>query len=225
MRAYGSFPHPNVFGGFLVVAILALFQLKKEGSRSVEVIRPCLLALLSSTLVITFSRSAWLAIAISMSVLVYRLMFPIKKKCPDRVIFSPSNFSLYVVLLSLVITVFFTRDLVFSRFNPSERLESISIEQRVNSYEPVFDLLRRYPIFGVGIGNYSFALTQERPGLSPRDYQPVHNALVLMIVELGLVGVLIILFSFRPFIQSFSILFSHLSSTIYLLFSTTNSPS
>ncbi len=55
LRAYGTFSHPNVFGGYLVIAILGALYLKAIRFREI-IISICLLALIFS-----FSRSALLA--------------------------------------------------------------------------------------------------------------------------------------------------------------------
>jgi len=58
MRAYGTFPHPNVLGGFLAVSML--FLLSQRLARGIVVV--CMLGI--AAMVATFSRSAWTVFSI-----------------------------------------------------------------------------------------------------------------------------------------------------------------
>jgi len=46
---------------------------------------------------------------------------------------------------------------------------------------------------GVGVGNYVVALENEYPGREVYAYQPVHNVYLLILGEIGIIGVLFIL--------------------------------
>jgi hypothetical protein len=70
IRAYGTFPHPNILGGFLLVSILCTFTLPANFKGE----KYALIALQVLALLTTFSRSALLALLI-----VFALM-PGKKK-------------------------------------------------------------------------------------------------------------------------------------------------
>jgi O-antigen ligase len=61
LRAYGTFPHPNIFGGYLAVGVIALAWLTRFAKSKREIALMLVgSAVLGSTLIVTFSRSAWL---------------------------------------------------------------------------------------------------------------------------------------------------------------------
>ncbi|KKW36926.1 MAG: O-antigen polymerase [Candidatus Giovannonibacteria bacterium GW2011_GWA2_53_7] len=75
LRAYGSFQHPNVFGGYLAVGLFAVFLfLRWDVSKKARMGAYAVGALLTATLVLTYSRSAWIAFVLS-SVLAGWLLF------------------------------------------------------------------------------------------------------------------------------------------------------
>lgn len=51
------------------------------------------------------------------------------------------------------------------------------------------NILLTHPFFGVGIGRYTNAVQSLYPNHPAWSYQPVHNIYLLILVELGIVGV------------------------------------
>lgn len=49
-------------------------------------------------------------------------------------------------------------------------------------------MFRLNPLFGVGDGAYTFALEAMNQNQPAWSYQPIHNAILLLLAELGLVG-------------------------------------
>lgn len=69
LRAYGSFAHPNIFGGYLAVGIASIFGLWEHAKTQKDVILLGLAGAIESVaLVLTFSRSAWLGLALALLV-------------------------------------------------------------------------------------------------------------------------------------------------------------
>ncbi len=158
LRAYGTFSHPNVFGGYLVMAILGVFYLKSIRFRKI-LISICLLAL-----ILTFSRSALLAL----------LLF----------VFFKSNLRFKFLYVGIFLFCFFVLFFDFSELAVSERLEYMRISK---------EMFFSYP-FGVGGGNFTFVMPQfSSLVLMPWQLQPVHNIFLLFLNEWGIVGFLLII--------------------------------
>ncbi len=67
LRAYGAFPHPNIFGGYLVISLIFTILLildKNKKNKSTFCILHFAFCIQTAALFATFSRSAWLAFAI-----------------------------------------------------------------------------------------------------------------------------------------------------------------
>jgi len=186
LRAYGSLSHPNVFGGFLAVGVMCVAWLVHRFRFDVKrwwLMVPILV--LSATVVITFSRSAWLALIVGFLVLL-GLMFWYKKIPPREAIPLGS-----LALVAVLVTLLMFHSVVFTRFQPNTRLEAQSIRERSGEYTHVLDVVRQNPFTGVGIGAYTQALYDLDPGGESWGYQPIHNTFLLIFAETGLLGFLL----------------------------------
>ena len=203
LRAYGSFPHPNIFGGYLTVGILLLAwfaQSAKSIKQSVPFV--CLLILFTSTFILTFSRSAWLALTIaSLSILAFRyqrnresrttlLPSPAKGKYDGVSRFIPRNTVPFLTcgLFTILLTVGILQSHVLARFNPSLHVEATSIDERIAQYKTFGNVFAINPMLGVGPGSYIFGLESMMKGQPSYAYQPIHNTFLLILTELGVVG-------------------------------------
>lgn len=190
LRAYGGLPHPNVLGGYLVVALviaiewLQRLQMHQRFQRlGLKVVTPILL----TGIFFSFSRAAWVAALI---VMVYwacsARIYPRRSDLKRAHYIALGMTILYVALLVVVY-----RPLVLARLTPesSGRLETKSRVERVEGVQEAWQMVRAHPIFGVGIGNYTQSVRRElRPSQPLYSYQPVHNVPLLIWTELGLVG-------------------------------------
>jgi O-antigen ligase len=187
LRAYGSFSHPNVFGGFLAVSLVLTAWLWERWRGKHRPVLFSFAIIFSATLVITFSRSAWLAVGVS-ALVGAALMLWFRKRLPREAIPMLAG-SLFVILITSAVFV----QPLFARFDPSERLEAISIAERAGQYTTVHEVILRNPITGVGFGAYTAALAKEFPGGPSWSYQPIHNAFLLVLSEIGVLGFLAML--------------------------------
>lgn len=189
LRAYGTFPHPNIFGGYLAMGVVVLGWLTRFMKSRREFVGMLLgAAVLGSSLVVTFSRSAWLGLLIGVIVLM-ALMLKQKKKLPRRLVPIVG-----VGLVAVLVTVFIFHTEVFARFNPTLRLEAISVEERASQYQTFDEVFLSSPILGVGPNAYTFTLADQDPGQPVWVYQPIHNTFLLILAELGVVGFALFIF-------------------------------
>lgn len=182
LRGYGTFPHPNVLGGYLAAGLVVIGWLAREARGAGSRLLLCAPAsLVASALVVTFSRSAWLGASVGFASLAVG-MIATRRALPHRVL-PFLSFALVAILLSLVAF----RSAAFARFQPGTRLEAKSIEERLGSYGTFDDVARTNVVTGVGPGNYTLALATLYPGRPAYAYQPVHNAPLLAFGEVGLI--------------------------------------
>lgn len=183
LRAYGTFQHPNIFGGYLAVGIMFLVWIARYAKRRREIVFALFTAaILGASLISTFSRSAWLAVVSGGLALLFLLVWN-KRAPPKRAILIA-----IVGLFSILTTSLLFHDQIFSRFTPSMRVEAISIEERVLQYQTFGDVFLSSPLLGVSPGGYVFKLSEFNPGFPAWAYQPIHNTLLLILAELGIFG-------------------------------------
>lgn len=190
LRAYGAFPHPNIFGGYLAIGILMIGWMVCEGEEGKKERRKeektwkyiPLIFLLSSTLILTFSRGAWLALTVSLFAVIVQA-FWYKKLIPHRAIPIMS-----VGLVTILMTIGILNTHVFARFNPALHVEAVSLEERASQYQTFPGVFFLNPLSGVGPGAFVFAEAFKQKGLSPWAYQPMHNVFLLILAELGVIG-------------------------------------
>ena len=164
-RGYGSFPHPNILGGFLVTSILfTLHFLKTSRER-----KGILLSLQSLGLLATFSRTALLALALGLF-----STYSFKK------IFAHKITSILVGLILCSTTAFFFLIRSASFFTDPAILE------RLEGYKTALIMLKAHP-WGLGFSHYTLFLDSISQGpLMPWEYQPVHNIFLLLLTEWGI---------------------------------------
>ncbi|OIO19258.1 MAG: hypothetical protein AUJ23_02210 [Candidatus Magasanikbacteria bacterium CG1_02_32_51] len=215
LRAYGTFNHPNIFGGYLVLVIIFTFLLmRKIESKKQNIFLICVLFVETMVLFFTFSRTAWLAWLIFI-VFVSLNYFVINKKVVWPMIFS-------FVFFAILFSMFFS--LVQNRLEIKSTYEIKSISQRVTGYREVLEIWDKHKYLGVGIGNYTLASYNLESNKNGNIYQPVHNIFLLFVVENGIIGFALFCFILVTFfIYYFSIVdrkkifFSVVLAFIYLI--------
>lgn len=188
LRAYGGLDHPNILGGVLAISLIltACVLAKKKMLNSRQQIWASVLLFVFYfvglyALFFTFSRSAWLALLAGFAVLLVVFIVNKDKWVLGRFL-ALIFFSLFLV--GLVVLPF--QDLVSARLNAQTRLEQKSITERLSYFSQARDLLSEHALTGVGVGNYSLAVSSSDENKKPAwDYQPVHNSFLLLLVENG----------------------------------------
>ncbi len=83
-------------------------------------------------------------------------------------------------------------DALMTRLGGEGRLERQSVEERRSQLAEAGTLLREHPVAGVGPGQMPAVLAaRDAIARSGWEYQPVHNVMLLVAVELGAVGLLL----------------------------------
>ncbi|OGH65741.1 MAG: hypothetical protein A3J66_04010 [Candidatus Magasanikbacteria bacterium RIFCSPHIGHO2_02_FULL_47_14] len=185
-RAYGSFPHPNMLGGYLAIAIIlcvVLFLVQKKQSDQGAYLRVAkfFLPIITAGLFFSFSRSAWIATGFAFAAFIYGMSTQPARR--HGLFFT----GIFVVMFGILSIIF--SPLLATRFDPAVSVqESRSVSERTTGYVQAVNLWKQRPWFGVGIGQYTVAQHLANPTAPVFLLQPVHNVPLLLITELGIVG-------------------------------------
>lgn len=185
LRAYGSFDHPNILGGMMVLGIILLLysSLRQKISRRQEIFYLITLTIFYLALLVSFSRSAVLAFLISVPLLliIFWRDFPATRK----------KILLYLGLIVFTVAIFILprQDLFLTRVQTDSRLELKSVSEREAYFNQALDVIKLKPLSGTGIGGYINEIKKIDNYSNPYwYYQPVHNYWLLILSELGVVG-------------------------------------
>jgi len=210
LRAYGSFPHPNVLAGFMLLTIFCFYNLflqrEIKGKSRGLVIVSCFLVIIFG-LFLTFSRTAIMVFLIGSLVMFLIYLFRIRNlrrfNLPQEV--KPLKikifklFGLFLVSCILVIIILFPY--LKARFFTIS-LEEQAIDLRFFYNKMALSMIKDKPLLGIGIGNFvNYSKNYETYlraavrmlGLSTVPdwvFQPVHNIYLLIGSEIGIIGLL-----------------------------------
>ncbi|OGE88373.1 MAG: hypothetical protein A3J07_01070 [Candidatus Doudnabacteria bacterium RIFCSPLOWO2_02_FULL_49_13] len=205
IRAYGTFPHPNVLASFLIFALFMGFFLVSSafaeasaGRRETKLrlfLVSCGTILITLGIFVTFSRLAWLATAIGyLGFGIYWLWHKQWKKSLILAIIGIVSCLSAGVLTKADGTYF---ELLKTRVLDQNQT---SITDRGFFNDLGLNLVAQHPWLGVGVGNYVPAL-RDLYALKAWQYQPAHNIFIFIAAESGVgalaIFVLIIIQIFR----------------------------
>lgn len=174
LRPYATFPHPNVLGGFLAATLpllifnfqFLIFNQKKKFS----IFKTATIVLAIIALVLTFSRSAIVVGIVGVGLLLWQKFT--KKKY-------------LVFLFAFILLIAYCLLLIV----PNE--ESVVVRQQLN--DAAIKLWQQSPLFGIGLGNFLVELPKALPTRTVYFLQPVHNIYLLILSEIGLIGLALFL--------------------------------
>lgn len=181
LRAYGSFSHPNIFGGWMVLATLLAWYLAQRNGRWYPAVGLSALAL-----ALSYSRSAWGAALIGglfLGVMAWQSA-TLKPWVKGGMLIATVG----VVVFGLA------PERVTTRFQTETRLEQQSVQQRSASASEAVDVLRAYPL-GTGLGAYRLGLVRcvcVADTACAVAGEPPHIVPLLALVELGLIRAMIL---------------------------------
>ncbi|MDP3963485.1 MAG: O-antigen ligase family protein [bacterium] len=189
IRAYGTLPHPNVLGAFLVMALLAAIAMySMPGGKMRGGMLLTAIALMLAGLFFTFSRSAWLAFGIAIAILIAYAAINVRR-LPE------AAFRRLATLGVLFAACWFAAAALFSPYMLSRAslpaLHDQAVQIRLNGFYWAARMIDANKLFGVGPGQFVTQITQTGVNLTESwMYQPVHSAYALVAAEYGLAGAL-----------------------------------
>ncbi|MDO8461017.1 MAG: O-antigen ligase family protein [bacterium] len=172
LRPYGTFPHPNVLAGYLIIAMAIMsekfnpstkLRTGVKSSKSEKAIYGFSILLGTVALFLTMSRIAILLWIAFLFVKIYSM-------------FKYKSISLLVLITFLAIILFSPLSQRFININPMDE----SVQLRKELIQTSLVMIEHNPLFGVGLNNFLVNTTSY--------LQPVHNIYLLIASEIGLVG-------------------------------------
>lgn len=166
LRAYATFPHPNVLAAFFLIAVGLIIWLRDEKVKSKYLEFEWIVLIIGSFgLVLTFSRVALVFFGF---IFAYLLKNRIK-------------------LLGIIFL--FLLPFLYVRFHSAFNFDQLSFIRREELAMQAFSMINNNIVFGVGLNNFIFQLAYSSPVSGEiRFLQPVHNIFLLNQVETGVIG-------------------------------------
>lgn len=204
LRPYGTFSHPNVLAGYLIIVMLFLLLFFQK-IKFEKLLLSIGIIFGTVALLLTFSRSA---IFLWIIYLLIMFGFSIFKKYKKGVFKSVG----FIALLTILVIFIFQNSLLAQRFSET-RLADESVVQRNELISQSSNMFINNPVLGIGINNFFDNITY--PIKSKVLFiQPVHNIFLLTLAQTGMIGFLFLIYLFY---KSFINLLSCSKNKKYLL--------
>jgi O-antigen ligase len=187
LRPYGLLPHPNMLGGFLVIGLLATLVWVINARQKRWIIGIIIFAFGFWSLLLTFSRSAWLGLAAGMFVLGI-LTIKVWWRDWQRLLRVSLIGGVFLIAAGLFFLLY--KPFLAARTGvTTESIELRSASDRAVYNQIAVEAIKQSPILGVGIGNFPWYATDylAKTTFDLRG-QPVHNIFLSAWSELGSVG-------------------------------------
>ncbi len=199
LRSYGTFPHPNILGLYLGFAwICCLSLISNVSRRTAQWILLVAISIITSGLLLSFSRSAWIAlggalIGWSAAYIISNRRLP---RIDMRAGIAPRVIAGIVCLVMIAGMSYALWEPLSIRLGLQgwQRLERASVSERSVLLQSAVNLIPSAWWHGVGIGQFTNTIASQNADAAhkPRayDYQPVHLLYALVFIELGVFGFL-----------------------------------
>ena len=192
LRPYATFPHPNVLAGFLLISLVVLWSYRKIFYESWEKLLFISATLLSiSAMLFALSRTVIFLMIILGGIFVVSQLY---KKALAKKYAGVMGITMVLILLPLL-----PRFLAIS-------LSDETVTIRLALLKQSWEIFQQFPLFGVGLKNFLPVLATITTTYLPYSFlQPVHNIFVLIIVEVGLVGMIWVIPFFFSLVKRVSV--------------------
>jgi O-antigen ligase len=185
LRAYGLTDHPNILGGCLAFGLVLFLAAYLHGTW--RWLAPVVMLPAGAALLVTFSRSAWLAFLMGAVLLFSVELFKRQWETLRRALWLGLAWLLLVAPLILAFPRFFGTRLNLDSSFSSPTVEQQSLGERLLLIQAARSMLADYPWLGVGLGTAPLALKVYRPHWS-LGFEPPHFAWLEAAIETGLPG-------------------------------------
>ncbi|MDO8602532.1 MAG: O-antigen ligase family protein [Candidatus Omnitrophota bacterium] len=173
-RAIGTFPSPNILGGYLIMMFfLSLATVKNKISDKKWLISSFLIA---TAMVLTKSMGTWLSVILTLIVLIAVSYNRLEKQ---RWLIAISSILIFLILLFIILN---RREYLMNLENPEN-----SITQRLNYWRAAIGIIKDHSFLGVGPGNFQEVFLKYKTGLSTNT-RYAHNIFLHIWSEAGVLG-------------------------------------
>jgi O-antigen ligase len=210
LRAYGTFPHPNVLSGFLCVVLVLLFErmdcvfnenfIKSEDGFNEKFIKTTISRIwpflifsltISAGILVTWSRVGWITMFFLWVFWIGRWFRMSSLKHFKYYLAALATFFIIFLLAVLHLDIPILTSLKERLINQSFTSND-SWQQRIDLAKKAIKFWLEQPILGIGLGNYLIRLSNDPVYLPSgiRLIQPAHNIFLMILTETGIIGTL-----------------------------------
>lgn len=203
IRAYGTFPHPNLFAAYLLLALtagiwLVLYVNFSKKSKLLNIVLPSSLAIIVAGIALSYSRSVIIGFAIFTAILLFahkkRFVGLFKQICEHFRVPRIMQGAFGILLAFSLLFISYNTLSPRICFNHCENDNSVDL--RLEYIKTATSIITSSPLKGVGMGNFTvFQKDHFAKNIKPWEQQPVHNIYLLITSEIGLIGLVLFLYS------------------------------
>jgi hypothetical protein len=204
---YGTTPHPNVLAGFLTIGLLSLLIIHSKvlPTRLQRVLTPVAIGLSLVALMLTVSLTGLFGLLLGLLAL-YTFQHTSERICR-------------LLVMAIIFSALTLSPLLISLAYHSHHFPAnASITARYELNRAALNMFSGQPLTGIGPNMfvYSLARTNLLPGQMTYTYQPAHHLPLLLLAEVGLIGLILVAWAlkrtvFRPLSRSHPVLLVPLS--------------
>jgi hypothetical protein len=226
IRSYGTFPHPNILGGFILFSLfISIFIYLRHKDYFLSSIfkylniksKICqeyitfgfwfsIFSIQFIALFTSFSRSAWIALFLSSLTFILLNKKTVKIVSRETIYNLKNHKAIISATLLTIIVVVINANLLSNRVlqdinKPKETtiLQNNTFNDRAFYKIVSRETISREPMFGSGPGTFIFQIEKKTKPSEPWQYQPAHNIYLLSASETGFIGLtLFLLIIFNP---------------------------
>lgn len=190
LRPYGTFPHPNVLAGFLLIGSWIMYQVSDQKQRMGKLVN----VFIGLAIFLSMSRAAILAAIVA-------LLSTARRK-----------------LVWLGVAFLIVSPILFIRFSSLLNFDNLTMLRREELIANSWQIFVAHPLLGVGLNNFIPTVAVNLITGPSRFLQPVHNIFLLTLSETGLIGLigLIVLIAY-PLRKLFTYHFSLVTTLPWLI--------
>ena len=201
IRAYGTFPHPNIFAAFLLLALAAgvwllLYVNFSKKSKLLNIFIPSSLAILAAGIILSYSRSVVIALVIFITILLIahkRSFVRVFKQICEHFHIPRLLQGAFGILLAFSL-LFVSYNMLSPRICFDHCENDNSIDLRSEYTKTATSIISSAPLTGVGMGGFVIFQKERSPeNIQKWEQQPVHNIYLLIASEIGLIGLVLFL--------------------------------
>lgn len=183
--AYGTTPHPNVFAGVVIGLFLLVLLITKQ---KIRLSNPIFLTYLGLGLITVYISQSLSGLLLLLAGSGFLGMYEVKKRWLST---RNITIALSVVLIALPL-------LLTAMPNSAE---NTSIDRRVALNTIAVRMLAQNPMWGAGLNSFTRNVEEFGGSETVRFVQPAHHTLLLIMTELGALGMVLffVLFSILPY--------------------------
>jgi O-antigen ligase len=181
MRAFGFFPDPHTFSFFASLCFfIGLGYFAWERNWKWKILAGIAVVLIFLAIIFSFSRGAYFGVLVGS--LFFLAVFLIR-------LGNAGKMAIVGVVLIFLAAVFF-QGTIQSRLASAFNFKEGSNAERVKNWRQAVEIIKNYPLTGIGLGNYASYIN---PALGERSSVYAHNLFLDIAAETGILNGIIFL--------------------------------